>query len=200
VPEGVRDPDDKDGRALKDFVAPNMKPVDILAFRNAFAPNGYVWIWGCNFPRVVNQVLKLIEKNPRYSESIGDDQQLEFTALKADEIESFLVLNNFFNLDRQKLVTTRKCWVRFGDIKDALLAGIAGSYPYQLAANTKVRAIGALYGTYAEFFATGKFTNSPKLMAISPKTLSHVEFYKRHFKFKTDSEGRNYGIFEPATP
>lgn len=190
--DGARDPDDYDGRGSKDFIAPNMVPKKLQAFRSAFTPKGYVWIWGCNFPKVINKVLRLVERNPRYSAAITDDAVLSFNGLKADEIESFLVLNNFFELDRGKLLRTRKCEVSFGMVKDALWAGTAGCYAYKVATVARIRALGALYGTFADFYA-----GTPELMAINIDTLPHVSFYKRHFNFRTDSENRNYGIFEP---
>lgn len=193
VSDGLRDPDDKDGRSLKDFVNPNMTDAQLLQFRNAFSSKGYYWVWGCSFPTDLNRIFNLVHRNKRYSPSISDDQPLEFSNLNADQVNSFKVFQVFFDLDWDKLRRTRKCVVKFGSIKDALLAGVSGSYVVQLALQTKVRAIGAFYGTWAQFYG-----GSPPLMAIStdPEIRWRVEFYKRHFNFKTDSELRNYGVFD----
>jgi hypothetical protein len=42
-----RDPSDKDCR-YKDFNSANMSPEDLASFRKAFAPDGFIWIGGCN--------------------------------------------------------------------------------------------------------------------------------------------------------
>jgi hypothetical protein len=195
LPEGLRDPDDKDGRGFKDFVMPNMTPAEAVMFRAAFNARGYFWVWGCNFPKMINRVLSLVEKHPKYSSSIADDQILTFSNLHRDQIESFVGLNDFFSLDLTQLIRTRKCAIPFRAVKEALFAGTSASYVYQLSSVMRVRAIGALYGTWAEFWG-----GSPKLMAINGDTLRHVEFYKRHFNYKTDTEGRNYGVFEALPP
>jgi hypothetical protein len=148
--------------------------------------------WGCNFPIAVNKLLSLVERNPRYSPNIGDGQALEFAQLNKEQIESILVFNEFFKLDSDAVVKARKCTVKFRSIKSALWAGMSASFAFQLATHMKIKTIGALFGTFAEF------SRVPSgLMSISSKTVRHVEFYKTHFNIKTDSENRNYGVFGP---
>jgi hypothetical protein len=191
LPVGLRDPDDKDGRSNKDFVTPNLPAEDLALFHGAFAPTGYAWVWGCNFPRDLNVVLRLVERNSRYTPGIADDVVLEFRQLTREQIDSFVQFKEDLEIETATLLKTHRCSVPFRLIKRAMWAGVTGSYAYQMAYNVKLKVMGALYGTYAEFFA-----GSPKLMAISSKTRSHVEFYKKHFGVKTDDEGRNYGVFD----
>ena len=58
----LRDPDDKDGRASKDFYRPNMSTEQLRYFRNAFHKNGHVWIWGCSREDRVHSMLTRVER------------------------------------------------------------------------------------------------------------------------------------------
>ena len=78
-----------------------------------------------------------------------------------------------------------------GQVKSAIWEQNASSFASRMATAIKVNVMGALYGTYAAF------DQGPgSLMAIDSSTVRHVAFYKHHLGFKSDIEGRNYGIFE----
>lgn len=201
VSKGRRDPDDKDGRAILDFAEPEMPSKKKGLFKNAFNSRGYFWTWGCNFEPpggpAANQVLLRLEKNQKYQTNISDTQPLEFSGLNKEEMESFLVFNNIFKLDPAELRRTRKCTLTFKAIKEAIWAETAASYPFQLYANTRVKAIGALFSTYSSFdMGSPLDPKAPRLLAISTDTARHTAFYKRHFNFSLDHEGRNYGVFD----
>jgi hypothetical protein len=54
-------------------------------------------------------------------------------------------------------------------VKDALWAGTAGYYAYKVATVARIRTLGALYGTFADFWG-----GLPRLMAINGDTVPHV--------------------------
>src|SRR5205814_1820680 len=88
----VRDPDDRDARAALDFIAPTMDAAALANFQNAFHPDGFVWIWGCAFPRLVHTLLTKIERNKNYKSSgVGDETVFTFNNLETDEINKVLI-------------------------------------------------------------------------------------------------------------
>ena len=62
----ARDPDDKDGRATKDFRSPSMNAAALSELSSAFAPNGFTWLWGCVFAAAPFQVLNRLLSNRLY--------------------------------------------------------------------------------------------------------------------------------------
>ena len=76
----MRDPDDKDGRAAKDFRYPNMTDEQLGAFTKAFNEKGYLWIWGCNFPDDIHRLLDRVERSGR--SLLRDDTRIAVEHLK----------------------------------------------------------------------------------------------------------------------
>jgi hypothetical protein len=185
-----RDPDDKDCRAQLDFVAPTMPTDRLKQFRAAFSPRGRIWIWGCNFDIKANMLLSVVQRNIAGRTDLGDDSLLRFRNLNKEQMSAFAEFNSNLKLDLDKLFQTRGCDVSFGRIRRSMWDKITASFVYHAARAAGVPAIGAIYGTYASFDQ-----GSPKLMSISADTARNVAFYRNYFGFKTDSEGRNYGVF-----
>jgi hypothetical protein len=185
-----RDPDDKDCRAQLDFVAPTMPPDRLKKFRAAFSTRGRIWVWGCNFDKKANMLLSVVQRNIGGRADLGDDSLLKFRNLNKEQMSAFAEFNASLRLDLDSLFRTRACDVLFGKIRSAMWDKITASYVYQAAQGARVPAIGALYGTYASFDQ-----GSPKLMSVSADTARNVTFYRNYFSFKTDPEGRNYGVF-----
>jgi hypothetical protein len=185
-----RDPDDKDCRAQLDFIAPTMSADRLKKFRAAFSPRGRIWIWGCNFDIKANMLLSAVQRNIGGRTDVGDDTLLKFKNLNKEQLSAFAEFNNNLKLDLEKFFRTRACDVSFGKIRRAMWDKMTASYTYQAAQASRVTAIGAIYGTYASFDQ-----GSPKLMSVSADTVRNVTFYRNYFGIKTDSEGRNYGVF-----
>ncbi|MER9565813.1 hypothetical protein [Mesorhizobium sp. M0571] len=187
---GIRDPDDKDGRAGKDFISPTMSPTQAKLFAKAFTTTGYFWIWGCNFPNAVNKFLSKVERS--YS-SIKETDVVKLSNLTKEEIEATVQLSSYLEFDPQNLIKTRSLKIPFPVLKKSLWAILAQSYPFRLAAATGVTGIGALVGTYAEYYQ-----GDPPIMAVSSRTWKHVEFYKKYLNIEVDAEGRRYGIYSSS--
>lgn len=186
-----RNPDDKDGRAQYDFVAPTLPPKSREAFRAAFSPQGHIWVWGCNHDFKTNSLLSVVRRAIAGKGSLADDLILKFQNLTAEQLQGFLEFNHAFKLDRDQLLKTRACVLKFGQIREALWARITASYACQAAEHTQVRCIGAIYGTYAE----PDKGRQPALMSVSADTSANVVFYRSYFGLTTDPEGRNYGVY-----
>jgi len=191
LPAGARDPDDFDPR-IKDFTAPTMDAAALAEFKKAFATDGYVWIWGCAFPRVVHEILHKVENHPSYK-TRGLDDKKEFTfknfrADHADVLETYLrpELGGPFP-DRKKIV------LKFELIKLFICRVTTAAYTHHIAVAAGVKAFGGVMGTYSEYD-----TGPLPLMNVYKNFGPHFTFYKNYMGFSFDPEGRRYGLYKPG--
>ncbi len=192
VPAGARDPDDMDPRPSKDFIAPTMGAVQLALFQKAFAPDGFVWIWGCAFPTLVHRILHKIENHPKYKDKgIGDEELFNFKNLEtdiADYLESFLspALGGPFP-DKKNID------LKFKFLKYFFCLMTVSTYLHHVAVNSKVKTFGANVGTYAEYDS-----GLLPLMNVHNGFVRHFTFYRNYLGFSFDPEGRRYAEYSPA--
>lgn len=188
LPAAARDPDDKDPRAPKDFTPPTMNAADLLAFQTAFRPDGFIWIWGCAFPRTVHEILHKLEHNPGYrSSGIGDDVVLTFTNLSDAHVT---MLENWLSMS---FPNRRRVEIKLKHLKYFFCQVNIAGYSQHIADNAKVRTFGALMGTYSEY------DSGPiPLMHVHKGFARHFQFYKNYLGFGFDPEGRMYGEYKPG--
>lgn len=180
----LRDPCDKDGRAF-DFSQVNMTKESIMNFRKAFAPRGFIWVWGCNYPTSVRSVFKQLyvrKLKSMGSERIKDSEKIKFSFNMKD---SFYDSDLFFPSDKKEKTFERT----FLDVKKYFMRALYGSYCGRTACclgNVDVR--GALTGTYSE--------RSPdNLFRINDGEKKLINFYKTYLEMPLDPEGRGFGVY-----
>jgi hypothetical protein len=192
LPGGMRDPDDMDPRASKDFVPPTMDATQLGNFKKAFHSDGHVWIWGCAFPRLVHEILHKLEHHPKYKDSgLGDDEVFKFTNFndaQAEVLERFLsgALGGPFP-DRKNIE------IKFKFLKHFFCLITVASYTHNIAKNANVKAFGGVMGTYSDYD-----TGPLPLMSVYKGFAKHFTFYKNYLGFTFDPEGRKYGAYLPG--
>lgn len=186
-----RDPDDKDGRSALDFRPPTMDAADLASFRRAFHTDGFSWLWGCSFPRVVHHSMWAMERAKGYAASgLLEDTVLTLPDVTPEDVmslerELFPLLGQFPS--RQSIT------VKFGFLRWAFCKKNQGAYAAALAdaSDRPVRA--ALLATYAEYDTTGDM-----LMNVPASFAGHFAFYKNYLGLGQDPEGRRYGVYRPG--
>lgn len=189
---GIRDPNDKDGRALKDFYSPNMQASQLALFRGAFSTDGYLWIWGCNSWQAIHQLLTVVARKQPKNLTSG---AIELSGLTRELIETISELNSFLNVDPVELKRKYRCRFELRDLRNAMAAIVMGSYPYKVSSVARVRSIGALTATYA---VKRSLSDPRQLLEIAKDTRRHAAYFSSNFGIKSDEEGRGYGVFEPT--
>src|SRR5207249_2441311 len=76
----ARDPNDKDGRADKDFNDTNMPDDERPNFAAAFGPESLCWTWGCSFTYAFHDLLGKLLQSRRYS-GLGRTQDTDVFTL-----------------------------------------------------------------------------------------------------------------------
>ena len=200
----IRDPDDRDPRVHKDFEDPNMdSSTDLPNFKDAFAPDGIIWIWGCAIPAIAKKVLQSIFKNPTYRKGKIEDDTLitiifhkddyqEFRSFIIDELSSIPSFLSRPTLNRK----FEKINVEFKFVKLFLCVLSISSYSHKIAETVGVSTFGGVMGTSAHQDQTGK--RNRRLMRIDPKFKKHITFYEDHLGFSFDKEHRGYGEYKPG--
>jgi hypothetical protein len=192
LPSASRDPDDCDPRAPKDFSPPTMDAAALTDFQNAFHTDGFIWIWGCGFPRLVHEMLHKIERNSAYKDSgLGDDVLFKITnfeAAHADLLESYLSPALGGPLPDKKNIE-----LKFKFLKHFFCLITTASYSQQLATAANRKVFAALMGTYSDYD-----TGVLPLMSIEKGFAKHFTFYKNYLGFGFDPEGRHYGAYLPG--
>jgi hypothetical protein len=191
VPSTTRDPDDKDPRSHFDFIPPTMDAIALGLFRDAFAADGVVWLWGCAFPRLLHQILHKIERNSVYAESgLPNDTKFTITNLSTDEADLMeRHLSPIIGAFPDKL----RIELEFKFIKHFFCRMTAASYSHHIARNSGRPTFAAVLGTYSDY-DTGKLP----LMHVELAFKRHFRFYHNYLGFDFDPEGRNYGAHDPA--
>lgn len=191
VPATNRDPDDKDPRGQLDFIAPTMDATELGNFRDAFASDGYAWLWGCSFPKLVHQVLTKIERNSAYrSRGLGNDVEFTFTNLNDEQAQ---LLERLLGPLVGPFPNRRRIQVEFEYLKYFLCTMNQSTYSHQLAEQGRVRTYAAPLGTYSEY-EKGRLP----LMRVHPGFTRHFGFYENYLGFSFDPEGRKYVAYEPG--
>lgn len=188
----LRDPDDKDGRSLKDFSPSNMTPARLSHFQSAFAPDGISWMWGCNFANIYRQVLHRITKTSGWRSKTKDTAVFSFSFSQDFATNFYADDSLFFPSSTSTLSFSRSV----KEIKDFFNRGISDCYCKRLAVASLKPCYGGLLGTYAEPRKAGRLwvipTSKPPQSA---NFSSYIKFYALFMGMKTDPEKRNYGIY-----
>jgi hypothetical protein len=190
----MRDPDDKDGRAAKDFCFPNMTAEELGMFSRAFDAQGYLWVWGCNFPDDIHTLLTRVERSGKAR--LRDDTVIACERLTRMEVSIFLKYRDALKYDLKydpKKPTAVRCQFQLGDFKKVLLAVVQQTYAYKAANLAKVRTIAPMLGTYAVP------DKRKELMMVSADTYKHLDFYRYHFDVERDPESRDYGVIKAGS-
>lgn len=192
IPSSLRDPDDKDPRP-KDFNPSNMDTKSLSNFQNAFNASGFIWIWGCNFPRPIHEFLYKMEHNGSYKQNGLDDEVVfKFRNLKDFNVTSLEIVL-FGELER--FPDKRNVEIKFKYIKEYVCKLNSITFNQIIATKTKVKTFGPLLGTYTDFDAG----RSGQMHVVGG---AHLTFYKNYFGFTFDkfirgTGTRGYGEYKP---
>ncbi|MGB7069897.1 MAG: hypothetical protein WBD22_10415 [Pyrinomonadaceae bacterium] len=196
-----RDSNDKDGRAHKDFAPPNMDSAATKELEAAFAPTGFIWLWGCVFAAAPFQVLHRLFKNRAYkSGKIKDTDIVKFEFERTHADQFFAAVPTFFPAaigGTFPLVFNRT----FKQVKEFFQQLIFNGYCGQIALNANRKCFGALPGTYSEYDPKKSFLPLMLVPRAKPPGSAdftrQVNFYRKHMGMKLDPEGRGYGMYVP---
>ena len=194
-PYNARDPDDKDGRHIKDFSHPTMGPSARDEFALAFHRDGCVWLWGCQFTHEVHTLLSKVLDNPKYRPSgLTDFDKLTFRGLSEEEVElvGYLHVIDSFTLPTYPVA---KVDLFLQYLKFIFCAVNRGYYPQHMANTAKVRTYAALQGTYSTYDPLGTKLG---VMHVPSGFAGHITFYKNYLGFTIDPEGRGFAAYEPG--
>jgi hypothetical protein len=186
----ARDPNDKDPRAGKDFTAPTMDASALSQFQTAFNGSGQIWIWGCAFEALVNQILTKIERNPVYRDhGLSDEIVFKFRNLSQQHVKFF---ERFLSEFLPPFPNKQQIEIPFQYLKYIICQYTIASYSHHIAERARIRTYGSLIGTWAGY-------DPPPLglMRVDRSLHRHVRFYKNYLGFDFDPEGRDYGEYKP---
>lgn len=198
---GARDPNDKDGRALKDFGPPTMNSTQRSELSAAFASDGFTWLWGCVFAAAPFQVLYRLLKNRLYQTGKLKDSdliKLDFSETQANQF--FAQVPSFFPAKPPGGTFPLSFYRSLTDIKALCQLMIDFSYCKRIATATNRKCYGALPGTYSDFEKGGALPLMlipTKVPPYSDNFWAFLNFYKKHMGISLDPEGRGYGEHNP---
>lgn len=191
LPTGARDPDDMDPRAAKDFVPPTMTATALATFQSAFHPDGFIWIWGCAFPKLVHEMLHKIERHPSYKDrGVSDDEVFRITNFERAHADT---LEDWLRPERGPIPDKTRIEIEFKFLKHFFCKVTEASYTHAIARNAKVKAFGGLMGTYSDYDK-----GTLPLMSVHKGFARHFTFYQNYLGFGFDPEGRKYGEYKPT--
>jgi hypothetical protein len=215
-PEEIRSKNERDkwdlDPRLKDFI---MSKEDFAAFRNAFAPGGLVWAFGCNRRSDYTALFEKLEKaTPKYNQTprgkIDDNQMIVFHATKDNE-DFYLDHKNKTLFTAGRKPHTFESTMK--KIKDYYNLGLKETYMSNIAAVARVLVYGALPGTEAALqgkdglmeVATDQSLKKSddaetRRYKLTTGVLNRklIEFYITYMNSTIDPEGRNYGMYLPG--
>ena len=200
--DAARDPNDKDGR-LTDFDPPNMDAAAKADFQKAFAPDGFIWVWGCVFANSPRQVLHRVLSSRKYPQAAGgtldESETFDFT-FSRDHAEQFFDVDPAFFPTRTNgrfPLTFRRT---LADIKTFLNGRLGATYCQTAALAAQVPCFGGLPGTYSDY-ERGARHNVMVVPTRKPPYADnfsgYLRFYKKYTHRELDPEGRNYGRYDP---
>lgn len=191
LPGTMRDPDDKDARPQLDFIAPTMDAAALKQFKAAFASDGFAWLWGCAFPRVIHHTMWAMEHAKSYmSYGLGGDVVLNLRAVTTDDVD---FLNKILASKLKKPLAGTSVSVEFKYLKWMFCIANQSCYAFALANAASIDVRAAALGTYAEYD-----TGGDRLMNVHSGFTAHFRFYKNYLGFTFDPEGRRYGVYKAS--
>jgi hypothetical protein len=200
----TRDPNDKDARTHKDFLAPTMDAAALASFRAAFDPSGFVWVWGCSFANSPRQVLYRVLSTAKYRDAAGrdiaDSESFRLT-FPRDHAETFFGVDSEFFPSRGPNGEFPVTFDRtLEQIKNFFFGRLSETYCNSVAQGAQVPCFGALPGTYSDYEqgATDPVMVVPvKKPPYADNFGGSIRFYTKYVGVALDPEGRSYGRFDP---
>lgn len=201
--QNLRDPWDKDGRS-KDFNTKNLSATNRAHFTAAFAPNGYFWLWGCTFPRLVYTILyQTFSRNKKSRVAqYKDTDNIKFS-YRQDQANAYYAYIPFFfpptktdgTVQRTDLKFTRT----FGQIKDLFKALTLNTYAGLLSFDTFIPCRSAFIGTWSEpeKSPVKKQYRVEAIYREKPPFPFIIDFFKIHLGLAEDPEKRGFAVFDP---
>ncbi|HEU4971395.1 MAG TPA: hypothetical protein VFT35_05710 [Gaiellaceae bacterium] len=200
----TRDPNDKDPRTEKDFIAPTMDAPALAEFRAAFGSDAFVWVWGCSFANSPRQVLYRVLSSAKYKGTAAgklvntDTFRLTFPR---DHAELFFDVDPVFfpvrGADGQFPLTFDRT---LQQVKDFFFGRLSQTYCNALAQAAQVPCFGALPGTYSDY----ERDVADPVMVVPTSRPPYADDFTRSIRFYTtyvgstlDPEVRSYGRFDP---
>ena len=199
-----RDPNDKDPRTDKDFVAPAMNAAALTEFRAAFGADAFVWVWGCSFANSPRQVLHRVLSSAKYRSTAAgklvntDTFRLSFPR---EHAELFFDVDPVFFPGRAANGEFPLTFDRtLEQIKSFFFGRLSETYCNAIAQAAQVPCFGALPGTYSDY----ERNVTDPVMVVPTSKPPYADDFTRSIRFYTtyvgstlDPEGRSYGRFEP---
>ncbi|MBB5510630.1 hypothetical protein [Paraburkholderia atlantica] len=213
-----RDPFDTDGRSSKDFADPNLTSEQRGFFRNAFADDGFAFLWGCNRTFFWKELIRQTFNQQR-GDSTDEKRMLRFhRCIECDCWGD----EERFNRELTESGKPKELYIR--DIRQMIQDHMYDCYAQRLADAIDKPAIGALPGTSSDpdkngtsesrlwHVPMGRLTHEPEneTACLSPEKWTKwlafyqhemkVEFDKRYTFKLTDFEsefGRGFARFLP---
>ncbi|MDD4107647.1 MAG: hypothetical protein PHH93_02895 [Prolixibacteraceae bacterium] len=197
----LRDPWDKDGRN-KDFFDSNMNDSDWRSFKNAFANNGYIWVWGCVFTRAYYNTLYKIIRTPEFRrKTFGthlDTDSFTITVNSSFVQKYYDFDRRFFPADDNERTFTRT----MANIKQFLKRGLINTYAGRTALDTGLECRAGYLGTYSSFERSSGSSVRHRIMVV-PRSQSLygdnftrvINFYKSYLSMPEDPENRGYARY-----
>ncbi|WP_199522555.1 hypothetical protein [Haloferax sp. Atlit-48N] len=187
LPETFRDPDDKDPRPAADFSTLTTNKKQMQA---AFASDGYIWIWGCSFPKQLHKLLHDLESDGDFSVRDTDaDAKIELRPSQYKEL--FDNLKGFFSVSGS---VSGRVEVRFDRLKFALCRLNKSTYAAQFAQAADTTVYAAAVGTYAVY---DDESENPQLLHVERSFGERVRFYRNHLPLTDGPEDRGYVGYPP---
>lgn len=198
-----RDPWDKDARA-KDFFANNLDVNTWTNFRNAFASDGYCWVWGCLFPRAYYNVLYSVTRSSEYkSKTLGthtDNDLFQITVSSSFANEHYPTDTKFFPTSTSERTFSRS----LGDLKSFVKRGILRCYPGRFVLDNGINCRAAFLGVYSDYERASGGLRSTETVMIIPRNretygidfTNIINFYKHYLAMNEDPDGKGYAIYD----
>jgi hypothetical protein len=198
-----RDPWDKDGR-YKDFFDSNMVDADWRSFKNAFAADGYVWVWGCVFPRAYYNTLYKIMQTPEFRrKTFGTHVDSDSFTITVNS--SFV--QKYYNADRQFFPAndSERTFTRtLANLKQFLKRGMVYSYGGRTALDTGIECRAGYLGTYSTYERSSSGNTIKNKVMVVPRNQALygdnftrvINFYKSYMNVPEDPENRGYARYK----
>jgi hypothetical protein len=206
--DGKRELSDKDARP-KDFNAEVMPPYVLKAFRDGFAPNPVVWIWGCNGESRCWDVFKQLRNSPAWKKTPSGKHSLDLTfpltfqrgqvgLWHSEQPELFPDPGPNDPSRTGRRNTDPFTWqATLRQVVNAFGRGLTETYMWSLSRALGSPVVGALVGT------TAVLNGRDGLMEIARNRATQhddfgplIRFYKDYVGVALDTEGRGYGLFD----
>jgi hypothetical protein len=160
--------------------------------RDAFAVDGRIWIWGCNFYRNLHVFLYKVKSNRAYrKEGLSNATIFKFPRGSLNSDIRLLVsrlLASATNKPEVEILPTDELELSFEHIRRIFCQMISFVYAFAASQFIGVNVFAGLPTTYSSI--------SPDFK-ISADTISDVQFFQEYLDFEIDELGLKYGIYKP---